>query len=109
MLDYPDHYEVFDSFGTAIDGDRAWLSTEEKLEFGQCCPLLGNLLKRGDKKITHNTTKLQGDTTDTCGFWVVARILDRKTPLKEFVNKYKGNSGGGSPDQKVVATVANRV
>ena len=108
VLDHPDSYEVFDSFGTAIDGDRAWLSKSEMLEFDECCPLLGNLLKTGSKRIIHNTTKLQDDSTDTCGFWVVARILDADTPLREFVRKYT-MKGAGSPDQQVVATIGGRV
>jgi hypothetical protein len=98
VLDRPDHYEVFDSFGTAIDGDRRWLSKEEKLEFGETAPLLSILLSHGSKPITHNTIKLQDDKSDTCGRWVCARILNASMPLEEFVHMMKGS---GKPDDTV--------
>jgi len=106
-LDHPDKYEVFDSFGTAIDGDRAWLDSKQKMDFHECAPLLSNLLKAGSKKITHNTKKLQGDDMDTCGFWVVARILNPTPSLPSFVSKYI--KGPGTPDQIVVAEIAPKL
>jgi hypothetical protein len=98
VLNHPDHYEVFDSFGTAIDGDRAWLSKEEKLEFGEAAPLLSNLLKKGSKPVKHNTTKLQADDADTCGRWVAVRAVNKHMPLSEFVKMMKGS---GKPDDTV--------
>jgi len=107
VLDHPGAYEVFDSFGTAIDGDRAWLDEKQCMEFHECAPLLSNLLKAGSKKITHNTKKLQNDDMDTCGFWVVARILDPNPSLHSFVSKY--TKGPGTPDQIVVAQIAPKL
>jgi hypothetical protein len=100
VLDHDSHYEVFDSFGTAIDGNRKWLDEKKLMEFGQTLPLLSILLKKGDKPVVHNTSKLQENHADTCGRWVVWRILNAKTPLDSFVSQMK--SGSGTPDEKVV-------
>jgi hypothetical protein len=99
VLDHPDHYEVFDSYGTAIDGDRKWLTKSELERFDQTAPLLKDLLSKGNKPMTHNTTKLQKDDADTCGRWVAARLLNKQVPLKTFVAKMTGN--GRSPDENV--------
>ena len=100
VLDHDDHYEVFDSFGVAIDGNRKWLDKEQLQEFGQTLPLLSILLEKGNKPVNHNSTKLQLDSNDTCGRWVVWRIKNAHMPLKEFVDEM--TSGPGTPDQKVV-------
>jgi len=100
VLDHGDHYEVFDSFGTAIDGDRKWLDKKELLEFDESAPLLSNLLAKGNKPVNHNTTKLQRDDADTCGRWVVWRILNANIPLHKFVELMKG-SGKKTPDDLV--------
>jgi len=102
VLDHPKNYEVFDSFGTAIDGDRAWLSKEEQLEFHETAPLLSTLLKGGNKPITHNTSKLQGDSADTCGRWVCLRILYSDMPLKQFVAMMRAD---GHPDTKATKMI----
>jgi hypothetical protein len=99
VLDHGDHYEVFDSFGTAIDGDRKWLDKKELLEFDESTPLLSTLLAKGGKPVAHNTTKLQNDKADTCGRWIVWRILNANIPLSQFVAKMKGS--GKSPDDLV--------
>jgi hypothetical protein len=104
VLNHPDHYEVFDSFGVAIDGNRKWLSKEEKLEFDQTAPLLSELLAKGHKPVTHNSTKLQHDDADTCGRWVAARIMNMRMPLPEFVARMKG--GSGTPDQTVTLMIS---
>jgi hypothetical protein len=103
VLNYPDHYEVFDSFGVAIDGNRTWLSKAELLEFNETAPLLQQLLSKGNKPVTHNTTKLQQDDSDTCGRWVAARILNRAMPLPQFVSMMKG--GAGKPDDTVTRMI----
>jgi len=105
VLDHPSHIEVFDSFGTKIDGDRAWLDEHEKLEFHEVAPLLSNLLKGGTKQVIHNTTKLQDDNTDTCGDYVCYRILNAHVPLHEFVKRIK--SSDVSPDEYVATMIDN--
>jgi hypothetical protein len=103
VLDKPDHVEVFDSFGTAIDGDRKWLDKKELLEFGQCAPLLSDLIKKSNKPAIHNTTKLQNDDSDTCGRWVCLRILESQLPLQAFVSKVK--KSGMTPDDYVTKAI----
>jgi hypothetical protein len=100
VLDHGTHYEVFDSFGTVVDGDRKWLDKEKLMEFGETLPLLSNLLGKGNKPTDHNTDKLQRDKSNTCGRWVVWRVKNAHTPLKAFVAEMK--HGPGTPDQKVV-------
>jgi hypothetical protein len=100
VLDHGTNYEVFDSFGVAIDGNRKWLDKEQLMEFGQTLPLLSNLLGKGNKPVNHNSTKLQADESDTCGRWVVWRIKNAHKPLETFVAEMK--AGPGTPDQKVV-------
>ena len=99
VLDHDSHYEVFDSFGVAIDGNRKWLDEKRLMEFGQTLPLLSILLQKGNKPVNHNTSKLQANDANTCGRWVVWRILNAATPLDTFVSEMK--SGGGTPDQTV--------
>jgi hypothetical protein len=101
VLDRPDHYEVFDSFGVAVDGERRWLDKSKLVEFSETTPLLSELLARGNKPVVHNTTKLQNDDADTCGRWVAARILHADEPLHKFVSLMKG--GRGTPDETVTA------
>lgn len=101
VIDHGSHYEVFDSFGTEIDGDRAWLDKQKLLEFNETLPLLSNLLARGNKPAEHNSTKLQSDDANTCGRWVVWRIRNSNKPLKTFVAEMKG-SGTKTPDELVV-------
>jgi len=99
VLDKPDHHEVFDSFGTAIDGDRKWLDKKHLLEFHETAPLLSILLQKSKKRIIHNTKKLQDDHADTCGRYVAARIVRAETPLHQFVHELTSN--GRSPDENV--------
>ena len=100
VLDRPDHYEVFDSFGTAIDGHRQWLDKKRLLEFDQTAPLLSNLLKGKGKPVIHNSKKLQSDTADTCGRFVAARIVQAATPMKQFVAELTSN--GQTPDENII-------
>lgn len=99
VLNKPDHYEVFDSFGTAIDGDRRWLDKKTRMEFGETAPLLSTLLGNGEKRVIHNTHKFQADDADTCGRYVAARIAQADMPLSEFSKRLTAD--GRSPDVNV--------
>jgi hypothetical protein len=100
VLDRPEHYEVFDSFGTSIDGHREWLGKRQLEQFEQTAPLLSNLLKGKGKPVIHNSKKLQADTVDTCGRYVAARIVQAATPLKQFIAELTSN--GQTPDQNII-------
>jgi len=100
VLDHRTNYEVFDSFGVAVDGNRKWLDKNTLMEFNETAPLLSQLLSKGDKPVIHNTVKLQQDSSDTCGRWISARIMNANMPLDKFVQMMKA-SGGGTPDEAV--------
>lgn len=100
VLDHPDLYEVFDSYGICIDGARRWISKEKQLEFDQTAPLLQNLLRQGHKEVVHNCTKLQHDNADTCGRWAGSRVLYRHVPICDYVKA--ATESGLSPDDWVV-------
>jgi hypothetical protein len=105
VLDKPDHHEVFDSFGTAVDGDRAWLDKQKLMEFHETAPLLSILLRTSGKKVIHNTRKLQEDNADTCGRYVAGRIARADTPLHQFVADLISN--GRSPDVNITEMTNN--
>jgi len=93
--------EVFDSFGTPVDGDRVWLDQNKLSSLHETLPLLGNVLDAARQQgieVVHNTTKLQGDHADTCGRHVVVRLLNKALPIDQYVKALKGQ---GNPDQVV--------
>jgi len=99
--------EVFDSFGTPIDGDRAWLDQNKLSSLHETLPLLGDILKAAQEEgiqVVHNTTKLQGDHADTCGRHVAVRLLNKELPIEEYVKRLKGQ---GNPDEVVTKITYN--
>ena len=91
--------EVFDSFGTTIDGDRRWISHDKLLSFDEAAPLLSQLLSNFHGKVIHNTTKLQKDSSDTCGRHVCMRMLHRDLSLPQYIAKVQ--ESGQTPDDFV--------
>lgn len=81
------------------------MSKEEKLEFNETTPVLSDLLKKGSKRIIHNTTKLQADDADTCGRWAALRIRQGNKPMDQFVSDIKGS--GMTPDETVTLLTHN--
>jgi len=77
LLDHGNHVEHFDSYGLTIDQENA--ITHERH--------LTSLFKQTKKPIVENTKRLQRFREDvqTCGRWVVARLLLRQLELKEFI------------------------
>lgn len=95
--------EVFDSFGTPVDGDRAWLDQSRLLSLHETLPLLGDILKEANQEgiqVVHNTHKLQSDRVDTCGRHVAVRLLHGDIPINEYVSQLKG---AGNPDEVVTS------
>lgn len=77
LLNHKNHYEHFDSYGLTID---------EELKITQEHHLT-NLFKTSTKPIRDNTKRLQrfrGDI-NTCGRWVVARLLLNELELESFL------------------------
>lgn len=77
LLDHGDHYEHFDSYGLNMDEERA-ITQEHHLT---------NIFKNSRKPIVDNSKKLQAlrEDINTCGRWVVARLLLRDLELGPFI------------------------
>lgn len=77
ILDHGKHYEHFDSYG---------LTTDEEINITQEHHL-SNIFKTSMKPIKDNTKKLQTfrEDVNTCGRWVVARLLLRTLELEPFL------------------------
>ena len=84
LLDQGNHYEHFDSYG---------LTMEEELGITQEHHLT-RIFDRYRKRLINNTVKLQTLRQDvnTCGRWVVARLMLKKLILDDFLKliKYYG-------------------
>lgn len=81
LLDHKTHLEHFDSYGLTMDEELK--ITQEKH--------LTRLFTTCRKKIVDNTVRLQQFREDinTCGRWVVARLLLRELELDEFISLIK--------------------
>lgn len=77
LLDHGTHYEHFDSYGLTMDQETS-ITQEHHLT---------NLFKTTRKPIKDNLKKLQTLRQDinTCGRWVVARLLLRQLELEPFL------------------------
>jgi hypothetical protein len=95
--------EYFDPYGEAPEGDKKWLSKEKLRQLDENEPYLTRLLRASGLKVYYNQYPFQSDKNDinTCGRWVVARLLLRKKTLAQFY-KYVMSSGM-KPDDFVSA------
>lgn len=98
-----DTIEYFDPYGSAPDADRKWLSKEKLRELDEEKPHLTRLLRNSHLKVYFNTYDFQEDkqNVNTCGRWVVARLLYRKKTLRQFYNIVMNS--GLKPDDFVSA------
>jgi hypothetical protein len=93
ILKYGDILEWFNSYGTKPEYDFKFIPTTIKHLLGQGGNLLTKLLhtKRADQKIYYNKKKFQeiNDSVNTCGRWVIARILAMLVgyELDDFIKK----------------------
>jgi len=81
LLDHGNHLEHFDSYGLTMDQELA-ITHEQHLT---------RLFSKYRKPIHDNTVKLQSlrEDVNTCGRWVVARLLLRHLTLDEFTKLIK--------------------
>lgn len=81
LLDQGNHYEHFDSYGLNMDEELS-ITQEHHLT---------NIFKMSRKPIKDNTVKLQmfREDVNTCGRWVVARLLLRDWILEDFLSLIK--------------------
>lgn len=77
LLDHGSHYEHFDSYGLSMDQELR-ITDEHHLT---------KMFKMTRKPIIDNTKRLQTlrEDVNTCGRWVVARLLLRKLELDAFL------------------------
>lgn len=102
--------EVFDSFGTPVDGDRVWLDHRKLASLHETLPLLGDVLKAAEQQripVEHNTHKLQKDTLDTCGRHVCARLMNADKSLADYLAFLK--QCGGTPDEAVTRITFSKI
>lgn len=83
--------EYFDSYGEKPEAQRKWISEDTLEELGEEEPYLMNLLRASSYKVFWNTHAYQKDKQDynTCGRWVVARLLCKDKSNLEFFNFVK--------------------
>jgi len=93
LLDHGSHYEHFDSYGITMD-EELELTKEHHLT---------NIFRQSNKKIVDNDTRLQTFREDinTCGRWVVARLLLRQIELDDFLKLFI-HLKPQTPDEMVV-------
>lgn len=94
LLKYDDKYEWTDSYGGASgkpDGELSFIGKAMKIMLGEDNHYLSKLLKESGKKVIYNKEKFQSlsDGVNTCGKWVIARLLmfNCGYNLKDFQEK----------------------
>lgn len=109
LLKRPNEIEVFDSYGTPIDGQLKWTTPENRKKFHMEKPELTRLLLTAPKKteIINNTKAFQKKTksNNTCGRFASIRILLRKYPLADFTELFKEKLKGTGMNNDDLATV----
>lgn len=97
LLDHGSHYEHFDSYGLTMD-EEIGLTNEHHLT---------NIFRNSSKPIMDNVKRLQlvREDINTCGRWVVARLLLRYIELDAFLNIFK-HLKPQTPDEMVTVLTA---
>lgn len=103
MFKKGDSIEYFDSYGEKPEAQRSWVSKEQLAELGESEKYLWNLLKQSGYKVYYNTFPYQKnkDDVNTCGRWVVARLICKDMTNLQFFNVVKHS--GQSPDDWVAS------
>lgn len=95
--------EYFDPYGEPPEGDKKWIPEERLRRLDQDQPYLTRFLRSSKCKVYCNLYQFQADKADvnTCGRWVVSRLLLREKTLKQFYDAVK--KSGMKPDDFVSA------
>jgi hypothetical protein len=98
-----DNIEFFDSYGYRPDEEFKFAKFNKK-------PYLTRLLIKSPYQIIYNPYKLQKDGFDmnTCGRWVVLRILMKDIPIKTFSRLFLGQSKKPDWYATALTMLANR-
>lgn len=86
--------EFFDSYGIFIDDELEFIPDNYRIVSNQSYPHLTYLIYNSQyKNVEYNQYKLQKMTPEinTCGRWVVVRIMLKRLSLDEFAQKFKNN------------------
>jgi hypothetical protein len=86
VLKHSNMIELFDPFGTKVDGNRAWLSDAKRQELDQMEPNYQNLFKDYKGELMYNNVKLQDEKINTCGRHIACRLLYNHLQLKDYIN-----------------------
>jgi hypothetical protein len=97
--------EYFDPYGEPPEGDKKWLSKEKLRQLDEVQPYLTQLLRASGRRVYYNQHQFQSDRSDvnTCGRWVVSRLLLRKKTLPQFYKYVMKGAGDSKPDDFVSA------
>ena len=99
MRDGGKQLEVFDSFGIRVDGNRAWLSKDEREALDQTLPNMHNIVKGFPGELVYNNVKLQEDSRNTCGRHIASRILHDHLAIQDYIKLIERS--GIKPDEFV--------
>lgn len=83
-INRPDHIEFFDSLGKCPDRTPEYSNGEINKKNYQTAKLLTRLLYESGKPVIYNNIPLQSTDSNTCGRWVLGRIIMRDIPLEDF-------------------------
>ncbi len=96
--------EFFDSYSFKIDDELKWIPEKYKKQLGSDFPYLTRLLLpfKLVRVVPYRLQKMSKDI-NTCGRWVVHRVLNRKIPLMKYfkIMKDLSNKTKLSPDQLI--------
>lgn len=96
--------EVFDPTGIFIDDELKYVKdTVLKYKTNQDERYLTNLLLKSDYTLSYNEHHIQADGTNTCGWHVALRLLNKNLKLQAYYTKFF--KGIKDKDRKVVKTI----
>ncbi len=100
--------EFFDSYGFIPDNEFAFIPKTFQNEYYPYNRYLTKLLYESNDKVEYNHDHLQskGNGINTCGRYVVNRLLNRNIPLKKYV-KILQSDKDNSPDDIVSILTKN--
>jgi hypothetical protein len=84
ILETPEGLEHFDSYGLKPDAELKFIPKQYREAFMATAPYLARLLGHDGRNVNYNEYKLQGEGTNTCGRWVVARCRNRRMTTDQF-------------------------
>jgi hypothetical protein len=94
LLKRGDTIEFFDSYGSKPDDTFDHIDYDVRVQNGEIKPLLSRLLKNSPYKLEYNEKQLQKLKygINTCGYYVVLRILLKDLSIKEFQQLFNGKN-----------------